>query len=171
MDDTAVNIIELEAALAKFDHARDDFMDAYASAPDESLGYKPEGDDYTIGYLLPHVEYVLLRYTALLAQIRETHWADITGQFPVPPPTDIAVNRAEALASIERAHDTLAGKLNELSTDEFNRKANVIYPDDPNPFPTSPADIITWVTEHYYEHVAHVGQLVEGWRAEGLRTK
>lgn len=164
MDDTAVNIIEREAALAKFDHARDDFMDSYASVPDESLGYKPEGDDYTIGYVLPHIESVIKRYDSLLSQIRETAWGDLQAGALDQPPLDTQVDRAETLAAIERTHDTFAGKLRELSTDDFNRKSNVVYPDTTDPYPTSAADIVGWLTEHYYEHIPHVQGLVESWK-------
>jgi len=33
------------------------------------------------------------------------------------------------------------------------------------PYPTSAADIKAWLTDHYFEHVPHVAELLQGWRA------
>jgi hypothetical protein len=171
MDDPNVNMISREQVLAKFDHARDDFLDAYAAVPDESLGYKPEGDDYTIGYILPHVRSVLEMYSGLLDRLREEQWGAIAPGGLKQPPLDVEVHRADTLAEIEVTHDTVAGKLRELSTDEFMRKAPVTYPDTTEPYPTSAEDIATWLTEHYYEHVPHLKQLVDGWRGSGAGSQ
>jgi hypothetical protein len=167
MDDPVVNIISREATLAKFDHARNDFMDAYLEVPDESLVFMPEGDDYTIGYVLIHLNTSITQYTGLLEQMREAVWAPVAPTFPERPPLDTLVDRATALAELEQAHDKLARRLNELTTDEFERKCDVTFPDTTEPWPTSARDITGWLTDHYYEHIPHVQALVESWRKTG----
>src|SRR5438128_11744656 len=77
MDDVAANIIDRESMLADFDHARDDFEAAFAEVPDEALDYKPEGDDYTIADVVPHVTGSIVRYSRQLDVIKEIEYQEL----------------------------------------------------------------------------------------------
>ena len=44
------------------------------------------------------------------------------------------------------------------------RKAQVWYSGADSPYPTSPADVLNWLTGHYREHVPHIESLVAEWR-------
>jgi hypothetical protein len=48
---------------------------------------------------------------------------------------------------------------------DFERKAPVRYEAGAEPYPTSAADVAGWLTGHYQEHVPHIQQLLEDWRA------
>ena len=165
MDDIAANIIDRETALAKFDHARDDFEQAFSQVPDEALGYKPEGVDYTIGYLLTHVRDVITGYSDLVDKIAQARYGEIWLNAPEreinegPGPED----RAAAIAEMEAAHDRLASQLRDMLHEDYPRQAIVYYPGSEEPYPTSASDILGWVTDHYQEHVSHVKQLLESW--------
>ena len=182
MDETAVNIIERETALADFDHAREDFEAAFGQVPDEALHWKPEGDDYSIGDLLPHVTSVLKGYLALiemmkLADFQEVRKAASDEQAVLferyrpswPDPLKRVDSRRAALEQMEAAHDELAAKLRDMAYKEYSRQAPVYYPGSEEAYPTRAADIIGWVTEHYREHVQHVGGLLEGWKKDEKR--
>jgi len=168
MDETAADIIDRETALANFDHARDDFEDAYSVVPDEALSFKPEGDEYTIGFLLPHITSVLKKYAGLVDKIREAGYGEVRLLEDERPDLSLGmhISRETELAEMEAAHDTLAGKLRELAYEEFGRQAPVIYPGTTEVYPSSAADIIGWVTEHYQEHIVHVAELMGKWRNE-----
>src|SRR5919199_6765057 len=77
MDDVAANIINRETALADFDHARDDFETAYAQVPDEALDYRPEGDDYTISDLVPHITASIRGYSQQLEKMKEAEYREL----------------------------------------------------------------------------------------------
>jgi hypothetical protein len=165
LDESASNTIERAKLFADFDHARNDFIDMYAQMPDESLGWMPEGDDYSIGYILIHVAGVLTQYTGLVDQIRLGGWGEVHAVYPEPVPLDAEVVRATELAGIEAAHDAFARKARELTSAQFEEQADVYFPDTNEPFPTSVRDIMSWLTDHYNEHIPHLQSLLEGWRA------
>lgn len=168
MDDTAADIIDREAALADLDHARDDFEDAFSKAPDEALGYMPEGDDYSIGYLLIHVRDIIRNYAGVADKIKEAAFGEVRlgGEGESPSAPEQLTDRGAALAEMEAAHDDLAVKVRALAYEDFGRKAPVYYPGSDEPFPTSASDLLTWVSDHYREHVPHVEQLIDRWRNE-----
>src|SRR5438270_7670743 len=123
MDDTAAEIIERETILADFDHARDDFEQAFAQVPDEALDFKPEGDDYDIAGLIPHITGSLVRYARLVDDIRQSDYSDfreeidpahaelMKGHRALRAGISPAVDRRAALDEMEAAHDRLASKL------------------------------------------------------------
>ncbi|HEX8220071.1 MAG TPA: DinB family protein [Chloroflexia bacterium] len=186
MDETASNIIERETVLADFDHARDDFEDALGRVPDEAMGYKPEGDDYTIGGIVMHITNSMRMYAVLLGMMRDAEFQEVrlaaypggdavvegdpSGDWvegiPSLSPEDATRNRQAALDAMEAAHDKLAAQLRELLKDDFSRQAPVYYPGAEDTFPTSGADILRWQTDHYREHVPQVLQMLEQWQKE-----
>src|SRR5258708_34680820 len=59
-----------EAALADFDIARAEWESAFAQVPDAALAYLKPGDDYALGGLQVHVNWVLVHYGRVLDAIR-----------------------------------------------------------------------------------------------------
>jgi len=175
MDEVAESIIDRETDLAKFDHARDDFEAAFARVPDEALEWKPEGDDYTIGFLVPHVISSIARYSIVL-DLLEGSSEDTAGPGweERSPLQDYnakilaiyaaGAGRQTVLDELDAVHDRMAARLRKMAYDEYGRQSPVHYGDSPDPFPTSAHDIIGWLTDHYYEHVPHIAQLLEGWQ-------
>lgn len=177
MDDTAADIIDREATLADFDHARDEFEAAFAKVPDEALDFKPEGDDYSIADLLPHVTGSIVRYSRQFDIMKEIEYQELrivadaqeaelieshrqARKDPARRPGD----RQAALDEMEAAHDELAAKLRELAYEDYTRLSTVYYPGSAEPYPTRAADLTTWLADHYREHVPHVAELLESWR-------
>ena len=174
MDDIAANIIDRETALADFDHARDDFETAYAQVPDEALDFRPDGDDYAISDLLPHITASIQGYSRQLDRMKEAEYRELrlvadTLQADLieshrrarADATLKPATRQNALAEMEAAHDTLASKLRDMAHDDYTRVAPIFYPGSDEIYPTRPSDIAAWLTDHYREHVPHVQELLE----------
>lgn len=177
MDDFASNIIDREVALAKFDHARDDFEAAFALVPDEALGWKPEGDDYTLGDLLPHVIGSIANYMTVLDYIKaadggavvpgwEADQAMADYKARVQAIYAAGAGRTAVIDELDAAHDRMASRLHDMAYEEYGHQTPVHYGGSSEPFPTSAHDILGWLTDHYYEHVPHIAQLLEGWAAQ-----
>src|SRR5438477_12317027 len=120
MDDIAANIIDRETALADFDHARDDFELAYSKVPDEALDFKPEGDDYSIADLVPHITGSIVRYSRQLDKMKEIEYQELRLVADAQEaeriehhrqsrrdPSRKPGNRKAALDEMEAAHDEL----------------------------------------------------------------
>jgi hypothetical protein len=176
MDDLAASIIERETALAGFDHARDDFEVAYARVPDEALDYKPEGDDYAISDLVPHITASIIGYSRQLEKMKEAEYQELrlvadtlhadllqSHRQSRADASRKPSQRMDALDEMEAAHDELASKLRDMAHDDYTRVAPVYYPGSDEAYPTRPSDIAGWLTDHYREHIPHVQQLLEGW--------
>ncbi|MFL5732279.1 MAG: DinB family protein [Chloroflexia bacterium] len=179
MDDTAANILARETALADFDHARDDFETAYALVPEEALDYKPEGDDYAISDLVPHITASLIGYSRQLDKMKEAEYRELrlvadalqADMFKAHREARADSSRRpgqrrNALDEMEAAHDALAARLRDMAHDDYYRVAPVFYPSSDEVYPTRPSDIAGWLTDHYREHVPHVQQLLDRWQKE-----
>jgi DinB family protein len=181
MDDTADRVMDRETALARFDHARDDFLQTFAAVPDEALSYLPKGDDYTIGDLLPHLIDFMHTYTVALDAMRESDFGETR---PYDEAVDAAVRehdrrmkeiysggegRPQVIEQLEQVHDRLAGKLRELAYEDYSREAPVYYRGSTDPYPTRAADFLDWLTDHYYEHVAQVNKMLGEWKQQKRR--
>jgi hypothetical protein len=184
MDDTADRVIERETALAKLDHARDDFLQAFAAVPVEALSYKPEGDDETIGEVLAHVISAVYTCTPAVDALDTASFGEAG---PVDEPEEAGVRehdarlerinaggagRAEVIEQLEAAHDRLAGKLRELAYEDYSRKITVSNPrSSTQPYRTPAGDFfITWLTDHYREHTAQVNKMLGEWKRENDKT-
>ncbi|MDQ5824931.1 MAG: DinB family protein [Chloroflexota bacterium] len=186
MDQTASSIIERETALADFDHARDDFVDALSQVPNEALKYKPEGADYPIGGTIMQVTNSLRRYAYLLEMLREAEFQEVrlagdpgralavegdpaddwAQDLPSVSPEETTRNRQAALDALEAAHDRLAAQLRDLVKEDFSRQAAVYHPGATETSPTSGADILRWQTDHYRDHILQVQQMLQQWQSE-----
>ena len=165
--------MEREAALADFAVARSEWESAFAKVPDDALGYLKLGDDYALGGLLIHVNWVLTHYRRVLDGI-------IAARFGQLGPQDAsgeaqaagqeakvglsAGQRAKTLVEMSRLHAAVVTAVTGLPEGDWSRKAAVIYGEGQDPYPTSPEDVIGWLREHYREHVEQSAHLVADWR-------
>lgn len=176
MDDFAARIIDRENQLAEFDHARDDFENALSSVPEEALSYRPEGEDYSLRDLVPHLGNTLLMYSNVLDRIQQAEYQEVR-LVAAPDEAQATRRRIDERAStplrtdaqmgtldeLEGLHDKLAGRLRDMAEEEYGLQAPVYYAGSEEPYPTAASDIIGWVTDHYREHARQVLDLQNKW--------
>src|SRR5438094_9164088 len=83
--------MEREAALADFESARKEWEAAFANVPDGALTYLKPGDDYSLGGLQVHVNWVLVHYRRVLDAILAAGFGETAADGPA--------------ATVRRAHD------------------------------------------------------------------
>lgn len=166
-------------AMTRFDATRERFETAIRSAPSDSLAYLKEGDDYSLGGLIHHVNVVLRHYGNCL----DAMVADSFGPTrPADPPglwdeanraakgTVTKTELERGLADMARLHDGVSAKVAAMTDGDFTRKAPVTFEEGKEPYPTGADDVLGWLSGHYEEHVPHVAELVGLWRAQGVAT-
>lgn len=168
--------MERKAALADFELARSEWESAFAKVPDGALGYLKPGDDYALGGLQIHVNWVLTHYRRVLDGIVAGRFGELG---PQDPPGEgpaavqkakaglVAGQRAKSLDEMGRLHAAVVTAVTRLPESDWLRKAPVIYGEGQDAYPTSPEDIIGWLRDHYREHVGQSADLVEDWKASG----
>ena len=166
--------MDLEAALADFDAARSGWESAFAKVPDDALSYLKPGDDYALGGLLVHVNWVLTHYKRVLDGISRARFGQLGPQDPIGEAEAAGMEakvgleagqRAKKLVEMARLHAAVVTAIARLPEGDWSRKAAVIYGEGQDPYPTSPEDIIGWLRDHYREHVEQSADLVADWRA------
>lgn len=164
-------------ALAAFDQARDDFLTAFAQAPDEALPFVPPGEEYALGVLPIHLQDPIHDYMSLFeamlagdfapldrsvdasgAAAAARHHAELAATHPT------GAERAGMLRELARAHQQVHARIASLTDATFTRQAPVIYSAGAAPVPTSARDIMGWLTDHYREHTEQVGTILALWR-------
>jgi hypothetical protein len=161
--------MERDAALADFEAARKEWESAFTQVPDGALAYLKPGDDYALGGLQVHVNWVLTHYRRILDGI-------IAGRFAQLGPQDApgeaqaagqnakaglkAGDRARFLEEMGRLHSGVAAAISRMPDVDWSRKADVIYGEGQDPYPTSPEDILGWLRDHYREHVQQSADLI-----------
>jgi hypothetical protein len=166
--------MEREAALAELETARGDWEEAFARIPDAALTYLKPGDDYALGGLQVHVNWVLAHYRRVLDGMIRSEFAEIGPQDP-PGAEQSARDgakqglmpgqRSESLADMAQLHSAVLSTVSKLPGQDWPRKAPVIYGAGEDPYPTSPEDIVGWLRDHYREHVEQSADLIAEWRA------
>jgi hypothetical protein len=167
--------MDRDVALADFESARNEWESAFAQVPDGALAYLKAGDDYALGGLQVHVNWVLTHYRRVLDGI-------ISGGFKPLNPQDAPGegetasqkakegltpgDRAKALNDMGRMHTAVTAAVTKISAADWSRKADVVYGEGQDPYPTSPEDIVEWLRDHYREHVTQSADLVDKWSAE-----
>lgn len=165
--------MDREAALADFDDARAEWESVFAQVPDAALSYLKPGDDYALGGLQVHVNWVLLHYSRVLDAIKTDPHHELQPLDPPGESTD-ANKRAKAgltvperrpaleeMAGLHRAvREAAAG----IAAADWSRKTPVVYGDGQDPYPTSPDDVLDWLRGHYREHVEQCPELIASWR-------
>lgn len=166
--------MDRDAALADFDAARKEWEDAFARVPDSALTYLKPGDDYSLGGLQVHVNWVLAHYRRVLDGIVRARFQQIGPQDPAGAEAKAlegarrgltAPDRHKSLAEMAQLHAAVRGAVGAMPAGEFTRKAQVVYAEGEDPYPTCAEDIVGWLREHYREHVEQSGDLIEEWRS------
>ena len=165
--------MERESAIADFEVARGEWESAFAKVPDDALGYLKPGDDYALGGLQIHVNWVLTHYRRVLDGIIAGRFGQL-GPQDAPGEGQAAVQKAKvgltagqrsrSLAERGRLHAAVVTAVTRLPEGDWLRKAAVIYGEGQDPYPTSPEDVIGWLRDHYREHVDQSADLVEEWK-------
>ncbi len=166
--------MDREAALADFDAARKEWEAAFVQVPDGALVYLKPGDDYALGGLQVHVNWVLLHYRRVLDGIVAGGFKPL-GPQDSPGEGDAAGqrakeglakgDRAKSLADMARLHAAVTAACTKVSAADWARKAEVVYGEGQDPYPTSPEAIVEWLRDHYREHVTQSADLIDAWEA------
>lgn len=164
--------MDREAALAEFEAAREEWAGAFARISDGALRYLKPGDDYSLGGLQVHVNWVLTHYRRILDAIIKSGFRDLGPQDPPGAEAKAiqgardgiaASDRKKSLDEMDRLHGAVRAACTKLSGADWSRKALVVYGAGQDPYPTSPEDILGWLTDHYREHVQQSADLIEEW--------
>jgi DinB family protein len=166
--------VDREAAIRDFEVAKREWDAAFARVPDEALAYLKPGDDYSLGGLQVHVNWVLGHYRRVLDAIVSEGFGDV-GPQDAPGDEDAARRGARAgLTDQDRwksvqagghAHRRIAKTLADLPGSDWERKAPVVYAQGEDAYPTSAEDIAGWLIDHYREHITQTADLIEEWMA------
>lgn len=177
MSDLEKTILEQPATagdllLERFDAAGTAYRTALAEAPVEALGQRRPGDDYTLGGLAHHVNAVLQHYLGtaeaiLAAGAAETAAPDSSRVFAEADArvglAPDATERDALLARTAELHAAVRRLLGGLDAGGWSRATPVRFGSG-DPYPTRPADVLGWLTDHYAEHAAQVASLLADWR-------
>ena len=171
--------VESSAALAAFTAARDKYLETMRSVPPGASEYLKPGDDYSLGGIAVHVNYVLEHYTNVLDALLAGGFAECRPEDPAGLEVRAKARAKEALhaddvvaeiAATERLHQQLTGVIGGMAAD-LERKAPVWYPGGAEAYPTSAADVLGWLTDHYSEHVPQLEALASEWeQGTGVAT-
>jgi DinB superfamily len=162
---------ERDAVLGGFDRARVDFEESLRRAPDAALRYKPTGEDYALGGLVVHVTDVLRRYTQVIDAIRQAQFGALVAAEHVTPAEDAerigagfdGAARGPVVEEMRAAHAAFVDAVVLSPADDFARQAAVTYGGASALYPTSFADVVGWVADHYREHTQQIADLVSAW--------
>ena len=161
--------MERNAALADFEAARKEWASAFAKVPDDALTYLKPGDDYALGGLQVHVNWVLIHYRRVLDGIIAGRFAPLGPQDPAGEIAPVlakakaglnAGERARSLDEMGRLHAAIVAAVTRLPETDWSRKAAVVYREGQDPYPTSPEDVVGWLRDHYREHVQQSADLI-----------
>ena len=165
------------AALQRFDEARHAFETVLGQAPAPALAYLKPGDDYALGGLVLHVNVVLEHYIDVLQGVMtgpdEVVLADDSARF------DAAHARAReglqagelrpALERTDNLHRQLKTMAQSVAAGDWERRSSVQIGVG-SPYDASAADVLIWVTDHYYEHVPQAEELERDWKSGSAST-
>jgi hypothetical protein len=171
--------MERQAALADFEAARREWEAAFGEVPDAALRYLKPGDDYALGGLQVHVNWVLVHYLRVLYALMAGGFAPVAPQDPPGEEEEAragarrglaAMDRRKELEAMSRLHSTVVDACRALPASDWSREVSVVYGQGEEPHPTSPADLVIWLADHYREHVQQSADLIEEWKAAGAPT-
>src|SRR5579864_7947807 len=91
-----------DSELAEFDAARGEWEAAFAQVPDGALAYLKPGDDYALGGLQVHVNWVLAHYRRVLEGIVRARFQQIGPQDPAGAEAKALDGARRGLAPTER---------------------------------------------------------------------
>ena len=162
----------MKPEISSFKKSADDFIVAFNAIPPQGLTYKPHGDDYTVGGLIVHVLDIMKKYSSVLDSIE-----DPSKKEPVRSDHHISkqeekwiqegINEEERtvfIKEVESLQKSLIERMETLSEEQYKTKTPVIYENATDAFPTSPADLLGWLRDHYIEHIVQIEKLVKDWK-------
>jgi ketosteroid isomerase-like protein len=158
-------------ALAQFTVARDDYLATTRRVPPGASEYLRPGDDYSLGGIAVHVNYVLEHYTNVLNALIAGGFAECRPEDPPGLEQRAKARAKEALqagevkaelATTEWLHQQLSQVIEGMA-DGLDRKAPVWYPGAAEAYPTGAGDVLGWLTDHYREHVPQLEALAAEW--------
>lgn len=168
------HVVESNAVLTGFTAARDEYLGTMRRVPEGASEYLKPGDDYSLGGIAVHVNFVLEHYTNVLNALIREGFAECRPEDP-PGLEERAMARAKEalpagevageLATSEKLHRQVIGLIEGMAVD-LDRKAPVWYPGASEAYPTSAADVLEWLTNHYREHVPQLEALVAAWERD-----
>jgi ketosteroid isomerase-like protein len=167
--------VDSETAVKAFSAARDAYLESIGKVPPEGFTYLRPGDDYSLGGLAVHVNFVLDHYTNVLTTLVEGGFAECRPEDPAGLKARALARARSALqaeevqgelARTDELHQGVLEIVGGLSPD-LSRSAPVWYPGGTEAYPTSAADVLKWLTDHYLEHVPQIEELVEEWQGGG----
>jgi ketosteroid isomerase-like protein len=166
-----MKLVESGAVLAAFAGARDEYLKTMRRVPGGASEYLKPGDDYSLGGIAVHVNFVLEHYTNVLNALVAGGFAECRPEDPAGLQERANARAKEALPAAEVAvelatTEELHGHVSELVariTADLDRKTPVWYPGGSEAYPTSAADVLGWLTDHYREHVPQLEALVAAW--------
>jgi hypothetical protein len=167
-----------QAALRDFDAGRDAFQGALERAPEGALAYLKPGDDYALGGLVYHVNFVLENYLNVLRAVLGADSGDV--RLPEPRAAHEEANRrariglqpgelSPLLERMNELHSQVRSEAGAVSDADWGRQVTV-HLGDTEPYPASPADVMGWLIGHYDEHIPQIEQLLNEWQAGARRT-
>src|SRR5205807_6009101 len=131
--------VESNAVLAAFTAARDEYLQTMRRVPEGASEYLKPGDDYSLGGIAVHVNFVLEHYTNVLNALIAGGFAECRPEDP-PGLHERANARAKEslpagevageLATTEKLHGHVSGLIGGIAAD-LDRKAPVWYPGGP----------------------------------------
>lgn len=158
----------MNSDILTFQKSADDFVGAFRAIPTQALSYKPPGDDYTVGGLIVHVLDVMKKYGHVLDMI-----CDPSKKVPVRSEHSISkqeeqwikegigeVERTVFLKEVQSLQKRLMERIEALSEEDYRAKTPVIYENSDEAYPTSPADLLVWMKDHYIEHVVQIEKII-----------
>lgn len=166
-----MQMLDSNIALAEFTASRDEYMATMRRVPPRAAEFLKAGDDYSVGGIAVHVNFVLEHYTNVLNALIAGGFAECRPEDP-PGLEQTAKARAKEalqagevrveLATTEKLHQHLTRLIVGMAAG-LDRKALVWYPGGSEAHPTSASDILGWLTDHYREHVPQLEALVAEW--------
>lgn len=159
-------------ALERFDGTAAGYRTAFEAAPAPALGYRRQGDEYTLGGLVYHVNAVLRHYGATL----EAMLAAGQGAVAAPDSSRLfaeanaragrapsEADRVSGLAETADLHQHVRHLVAQADAAAWDTAVPVRFGSG-DPYPTRLADVLTWLTDHYAEHTAQISSLLSEWR-------
>jgi ketosteroid isomerase-like protein len=162
--------VESYPALSAFAASRDEYLETMRRVPAGASEYLKPGDDYSLGGIAVHVNYVLEHYTNVLLALIEGGFNECRPEDPPGLEERARAKAKEALGSgevaaelaiTERLHRQVLGLVQGMA--DLERKAAVWYPGGAETYPTSATDVLGWLTDHYREHVPQLEALTAEW--------
>ncbi|HSS93936.1 MAG TPA: hypothetical protein VLR46_08095 [Candidatus Dormibacteraeota bacterium] len=164
--------MDRDAALADLDAARAEWEAVFMRVPDAALPYLKPGDDYALGGLQVHVNWVLVHYGRVLDALKTDPHRTVQPLDKPEEPVEAnkkakvgltGTERTQAMAEMAALHHAVKETVGGISAVDWSHKTPVMYREGQDPLPTSPDDVVGWLRGHYREHVEQCPQLVVSW--------